>query len=281
MNRDLAQSAALHQPVRRKAAVRWRGWARIRKTLIGFIFPAAILLIWEYLGRKGAISPLLFPIPSRIFQVFVTMLKSGVLWDNMQMSLWRAAAGFLVGGSLGLTAGLLVGFLRKVERAVDPTIQMIRMVPHLAVTSLFVLWFGIGEASKILLIAKGAFFPLYINTYLGIRNVDNKLFEVSRVLGFSRSKQIMQVIIPGALPSIFTGIRFSIAVSWLGLVVAEIMGSSTGIGYLMMDARAMSKTSVVFVGIFIFTVFGKLTDSFIVWLEGRCMKWKDSFEGTG
>jgi sulfonate transport system permease protein len=153
------------------------------------------------------------------------------------------------------------------------------MIPHLAVTPLFILWFGFGELSKILLIAKGAFFPLYINTFLGIRNVDNKLFDVSRVLEFSRMKQIVWLIFPAALPNILLGVRLSLGVAWLGLVVAELMGSSNGIGYLILDARQFSNTSVVFVGIMIFAIVGKVTDSLVRLLERKLLSWQDNYRG--
>jgi sulfonate transport system permease protein len=132
-----------------------------------------------------------------------------------------------------------------------------------------------------LLIAKGAFFPLYINTFIGIRNVDNKLFDVTKVLGFSKVKQFIRLVLPAALPNILLGLRISLGVAWLGLVVVEIMGSTSGIGYLMSDARQFSKTPVVFVGIIIFALVGKLTDSLVRLLERRLLHWRDSYQGRG
>lgn len=189
------------------------------------------------------------------------------------------AAGFLIGGSIGLATGLAAGFLRPAEQAIDPMLQMLKTVPHLAITPLFILWFGIGETSKILLIAFGAFFPLYVNTFLGIRGVDRKLVEVARVLEFSRFEQIRLVILPGAMPNILLGVRLSMGVSWLGLVVAEMMGSSSGVGYLIQDARQFSIITIVFVGIVIFAAVGKLSDSLVRWLEKRLLKWRDNFSG--
>ncbi|MEK3686777.1 ABC transporter permease [Paenibacillus sp. FSL R10-2736] len=250
------------------------------KAVAGSTLPVLLLVLWQVLGDQGRISTLLFPTPSTIFNALTRLYQTGELGDNLSISLQRALYGFALGGGLGFMFGLLVGFFRFAERSLDPTIQMIRMIPHLAVTTLFVLWFGIGETSKILLIAKGAFFPLYINTYLGIRNVDRKYFEVAKVLGFSRLKQIVRLVIPASLPNIFLGIRLSVAVTWLGLVVAEIMGSTSGIGYLMMDARSMGMTSVVFVGILLFAVCGKISDMFVVGIERRCLKWRDHFQGN-
>jgi sulfonate transport system permease protein len=252
---------------------------KLHKLLSGLVLPVTVLVLWQVLGDRDYISTLLFPTPATIFDALVTLYNTGELIDNLKVSLIRMLSGFALGAGLGFLIGLAVGLIRYVERTLDPTIQMIRMVPHLALTTLFVLWFGIGETAKVLLIAKGAFFPLYINTYLGIRNVDTKYFEVTKVLGFSRIKQIIRLIIPASLPNVFLGIRLSVAVSWLGLVVAEIMGSTSGIGYLMMDARAMSMTSTVFVGILLFAILGKISDVIVVSLERRLLRWRDSFQG--
>lgn len=245
----------------------------------GLLLPVLILAAWQYAGDREYISFLLFPTPLRIAETFQQLLENGQWLKHMQISLERVIYGFLLGGLLGLLIGIIVGLFRSAEDALDPTVQMIRMVPHLAVTSLFVLWFGIGETSKVLLIAKGSFFPLYINTFLGLRQVDNKLFEVARVLGYSRFKQVVKLMLPAATPLIFLGIRLSIGISWVSLVVAEMMGASSGIGYLMMDARAMSKTPVVFVGIMTFAICGVLSDLAIRLLEKRLLRWQDSYRG--
>jgi sulfonate transport system permease protein len=254
---------------------------KINTLVLGTLLPFLLLVSWQILGDLGYISTLLFPTPLRIINAFTKLAASGELVDNFKISIFRAFSGFLLGGSLGLLFGALVGLYRKSERALDPSIQMIRMVPHLAVVPLFILWFGIGETSKVLLIAKGAFFPLYINTFIGIRNVDNKLFDVTKVLGFSKVKQFIRLVLPAALPNILLGLRISLGVAWLGLVVVEIMGSTSGIGYLMSDARQFSKTPVVFVGIIIFALVGKLTDSLVRLLERRLLHWRDSYQGRG
>ncbi len=253
--------------------------AAFKPFALGAIIPVLLLVAWQLLGEANLISSLLFPTPAAIFEDFRDLAVSGELWTNLRISLTRTLWGFLLGGGLGAAMGLLVGLFRPFERAVDPSLQMIRMVPHLAVTALFILWFGIGETSKILLIAKGAFFPLYINTYLGIRNADNKLYEVSRVLGFGFAERSFLLALPSALPNLFLGIRLSLGVAWLSLAVAELLGSTEGIGYLMMDARMLGRTSVVFVGIFIFAVVGKLSDSLVRWIERRALRWNDSFKG--
>ena len=165
------------------------------------------------------------------------------------------------------------------EQYLDPSVQMLRTVPHLAVAPLFVLWFGFGETSKVLLIADGAFFPLYVNAFLGIRGVDSKLFDVARVLEFSKRKLITKLILPSALPNLLLGARLSLGVAWVSLVVAELMGSTEGIGYMIMDARQFSNTDIVFVGIIIFAFVGKFSDSLVRLLEAKFLRWRDNFKG--
>lgn len=188
-------------------------------------------------------------------------------------------AGFFIGGSLGIILGTIVGFSTRSEQYLDPSVQMLRTVPHLAVAPLFVLWFGFGETSKVLLIADGAFFPLYVNAFLGIRGVDSKLFDVARVLEFSKRKLITKLILPAALPNLLLGARLSLGVAWVSLVVAELMGSTEGIGYMIMDARQFSNTDIVFVGIIIFAFVGKFSDSLVRLLEVKFLRWRDSFKG--
>lgn len=254
-------------------------WKHIILLLRGLLLPVFILIVWQIIGSFGVVSSTILPTPTAIFTSFVELIASGELGRHLEISVWRAGIGFLLGAGLGLLLGIITGFSSRTEEVVDPTLQMLRTVPHLAVAPLFILWFGFGELSKILLIAKGAFFPIYVNAFLGIRGVDSKLYEVARILEFNRFNLVRKLILPAAMPNILLGIRLSLGVAWLGLVVAEIMGSSEGIGYMIMDARQFSQTEVVFVGIIIFAVVGKLTDSFVRQLESRLLKWRDHFTG--
>lgn len=252
---------------------------RSRQLLLGALLPVGLLIIWEWAGHSGYLNPLLLPAPAAIWNEFIYLLQQQHLLGHLQVSVIRALSGLAIGGSLGLVLGIIIGFSYKCQRAYDPTIQMIRMLPHLAIAPLFILWFGFGETSKLLLIAKGAFFPLYINTFLGIRSADSKLFEVARVLQFTRTQLVIKLIIPSALPHILLGLRLSVGVSWLGLVVAEMMGSTQGIGFLINDARSMSIITTVFVGIIIFALLGKLSDFIVLTVEKRLLKWQSNFEG--
>jgi len=259
-------------PVERE---KWKlpGWTK------GFVLPLGIIAIWQIIASIGLISPTVLPSPLAILNSFFSLTVSGELAANLQISVIRALVGFLFGGSLGLLFGILVGFSKRTESYVDPSLQMLRTIPNLAVTPLFILWFGFDELSKVLLISLGAFFPIYINTFLGIRSADSKLFDVARVLEFSKKKQITKLILPAALGNILLGVRLSLGIAWLSLVVAELMGSSSGIGYMIMDARQFSQTDKVFVGIIIFAVVGKLTDSIVRLLERKLLKWRSSYEG--
>ncbi|PEI67901.1 sulfonate ABC transporter permease [Bacillus wiedmannii] len=257
---------------------------KVRKTNVKVLvraitIPIIVLIIWQLAGVFDLVSKTVLPTPVDILLAFQELIKTGELFGHLSISVFRAAAGFFIGGSLGIILGTIVGFSTRSEQYLDPSVQMLRTVPHLAVAPLFVLWFGFGETSKVLLIADGAFFPLYVNAFLGIRGVDSKLFDVARVLEFSKRKLITKLILPAALPNLLLGTRLSLGVAWVSLVVAELMGSTEGIGYMIMDARQFSNTDIVFVGIIIFAFVGKFSDSLVRLLEVKFLRWRDNFKG--
>lgn len=245
----------------------------------GLVVPSFVLVLWQLSVSLLHVPSTVLPTPLYILDSFQELIGSGELFGHLKISVTRALIGFLLGASLGLLFGTITGLSNKTEQLLDPSLQMLRTVPHLALAPLFILWFGLGELSKVLLIALGAFFPLYVNTLLGIRGVDKKLFDVARILEFSRWQQVTKLILPASLPNILLGVRLSLGAAWLGLVVSELMGASEGIGYLIMDARQFTRTEVVFVGIIIFALGGKLADSFVRVLESRLLKWRDSYQG--
>ncbi|AIQ60104.1 ABC transporter permease [Paenibacillus borealis] len=252
---------------------------RLPDSLQAWIFPLALLLLWQIAGATGLLSPSLLPTPLEIGKQFIRLAGNGKLLMHLEASVIRAAAGFALGGSLALIIGLAAGLSRLVEELLDPSLQMMRTVPLLSVIPLFILWFGVGQLSQVLLIALGAFFPLYVNTFAGVRGVDRKLYEVAQVLQYSRMQRIFRLIIPAALPNILLGIRLSLGIAWLCLVVAELMGASSGIGYMIAEARQYSQTAAVFVGIGIFAVVGKLSDSLVRLLESRLLHWREAYKG--
>lgn len=261
-----------HLPRKEKAVRKLPGV--IRAMAIPFI----ILVAWEALARSGYLAVNLFSSPTLILLKGYELMKSGELIKHLAISLQRAVIGFGLGGFLGLAFGVWVGMKRKTEQYLNPTLQMVRTVPLLAITPLFILWFGFGELSKVLLISLGAFFPLYLQSFLGVRNVDNKLFEVAKILEYSTVEKITKVLFPGSLPNILLGIRLSLSTAWMCLVAAELLGATKGVGFMIQDARAFMATDKVFVGIIIFALIGKLSDSFVRVLEERLLKWQDSFK---
>lgn len=247
--------------------------------LHAWVLPILLVAVWQAAGSLQLIAPNLLPTPIAISKQFISLVQSGTLWEHFTISTFRALSGFLVGGLTGLFLGLFTGLGKMAERTLDPSVQMLRTIPLLSLIPLFILWFGIGEFSKILMISLGAFFPVYVNTFLGIRSVDVKLYDVSRIFEYSKLQLLTRLILPAALPNILLGVRLALGVAWLVLVVAEMMGTSSGIGYMIQDARAYSQTDIVFVGIIIFAIIGKLSDSIVRMLEARLLRWRETYKG--
>ncbi|MBB3111439.1 sulfonate transport system permease protein [Paenibacillus phyllosphaerae] len=261
------------------AAAQKRTGSRLPKWLYGWLLPLLLLTIWEIAARLNLVSETMLPAPSLIAAAFGRLAASGELAEHLRSSFIRAGGGFLLGGTIGLLLGVFTGLGKWAERTLDPSLQMLRTVPLLAVIPLFILWFGVGELSKWLLISIGAFFPLYFHTFLGVRSIDFKLYEVSKVLEYSKLQLMTQVILPAALPNILLGLRLSVGTSWLLLAVAEMMGASSGVGYMIQDARVYMQTDIVFVGIILFALVGKLTDSAVWILERRWLHWQNTYKG--
>ncbi|AIQ65615.1 ABC transporter permease [Paenibacillus stellifer] len=263
--------------VLRKAEPRWRAY--LSDLGAGALIPVIVVVLWQAGASTGWLSPEFLPSPLTIVQSFIELTVSGGLAHHLGVSLGRAFLGFLIGGAAGLLLGVLNGLFRSAEYLLDPGIQVLRLVPHLAIAPLIILWFGFGEVSKVAIILSGSFFPLYINTFLGIRHSDPKLQEVGRVLGFTPFQRLRRLILPSALPNILLGVRLSLGVAWIGLVVAELIGSQSGVGFLINEAKQNSNTPVIFVGILIFAVIGKLIDSLVRLLERKFLSWRDSYSG--
>jgi sulfonate transport system permease protein len=207
----------------------------------------------------------------------VRLTADGTLLENLGVSFLRAIVGLIIGGAIGFTLGLMNGLSKFSEKALDPTLQMIRNVPHLALIPLVIIWFGVEESARIFLVALGVFFPIYLNTFHGIRNVDPQLIEMGRVYGMSSWRLFSKVVLPGALPSIFVGLRFALGVMWLTLIVAETIGARSGIGHMAMQAREFVQTDVVMLSIVIYALLGKIADSFTRFLEERWLAWNPAY----
>lgn len=249
--------------------------------LVSIAMPLVLFLVWEGFARLGWLSTQVLPAPSHIVRTAAGLIAQGRLIDDLGVSLVRAAAGFALGGTLGIALGTAVGFSRVAEALLDRNIQMLRAIPFLALLPLVIVWFGVGEGAKIFLVALGVTFPVYVNTVLGIRQVDPKLLELGRVLGLSRRVLIRRIVIPGALPSILTGVRYALASAWLALVVAETIATSRGIGFLAMDAREFLRTDVIVMTIVIYAGIGVAADALARLLERRLLRWHPNFARGG
>jgi sulfonate transport system permease protein len=245
--------------------------------LTPWLLPAAVLLGWEAAAAGDLVSTRFLPAPSDVLAAGCRLALSGELLTNIQVSFARAAAGFLVGGGIGFALGLANGLSALSERLTDTTLQMIRNVPHLALIPLVILWFGIEEEAKLFLVALGVFFPVYVNTLHGIRSVDPQLIEMGRIYGMSPPTLFRRVIMPGALPSIFVGLRYALGIMWLTLIVAETISASSGIGYMAMQAREFMLVDIVVLAILIYALLGKAADSLTRLLERVFLAWNPAY----
>ena len=245
---------------------------------ISWIVPVLILAIWELLSRIGYIAPQILPAPSSVAQTAIELTQDGTLLVHLGYSLARAAVGFVIGGVIGFALGMAVGFSRLAEAVLDRSVQMIRAVPFMALLPLVIVWFGVDESGKIFLVALAVMFPIYINTILGIRQVDPKLLELGRVTGLSRRQLVRRIILPGAMPSILTGVRYALAVAWLALVIAETIATNRGIGFLAMDAREFLQTNVIVLTILIYAIIGVIADSVARALERKLLAWHPNYD---
>jgi sulfonate transport system permease protein len=268
---DLSIAAPAYRPVLRRRALsgnsQWISW----------LVPAVLVLAWEALARFGEIPRYILPAPTKVVMTGISLVQDGTLIPDIGISLLRAAAGFALGGSNGFALGVAVGFSRTAGLLLDRTILMLRAIPFLAVLPLVIVWLGIGEGAKIFLVAFGVAFPIYMNTVLGIRQVDPKLVELGRVTGLSTRTLIRRIILPGALPSILNGVRYALATAWLALVVAETIAASSGIGFLAMDAREFLRTDVIVLVIVIYAAIGVAADSVAKLLERRLLAWHPNY----
>ncbi len=254
--------------------------ALIWRAIAPWVVPLVILLAWEASSRSGWLSVRILPEPLSVATAFWSLLVSGSLLHDVAISAGRALGGLAIGGGLGLVLGLLTGSFRSAETLLDTTLQMIRNIPALALIPLVILWFGIDETAKLFLVAIGVFFPVYLNTCHGIRAVDAGLIEMARSYGLQGWPLYREVILPGALPSILVGLRFSLGLMWVLLIVAETISAQSGIGYMTMNAREFLQTDVVLVGVLLYALLGKLADLVARGLERRFLRWNPAYLGT-
>ncbi|WP_409276291.1 aliphatic sulfonate ABC transporter permease SsuC [Neobacillus sp. SCS-31] len=242
-------------------------------SIIPWAFPMFILAFWQVFSSMGLIPTRILPAPTDVLKAAFALLKSGELAAHIWVSLGRAVIGFIIGGTIGFLLGLFNGIFKFSELLLDTSVQMLRTIPHLALIPLVILWFGIDETSKIFLVALGVLFPIYINTFHGIKSVDKGLVEMGRAYGLKGTKLFLTVIFPGALSSILVGVRFSLGVMWLTLIVAETISAQSGIGYMAMNAREFFQMDVIVLSILLYALFGKLSDIIARAMEGKWLRW--------
>ncbi|MBV8658375.1 MAG: aliphatic sulfonate ABC transporter permease SsuC [Burkholderiales bacterium] len=259
------------RPVLRVASIAWR------RTL-PWLVPVALLVLWQLAAQAGWLSQRILPAPSDVLKAAWQLSASGELWQHLRISTVRALSGFAIGGGIGLGLGLLVGLSRRAELLLDTTMQMVRNIPPLALIPLVIVWFGIDEAAKLFLVAFGTAFPIYLNTVHGIRSLDPGLIEMARSYGLRGWPLYRDVVLPGALPSILVGVRFSLGLMWIMLIVAETISASSGIGYLAMNAREFLQTDVVVLAILLYALLGKLADVVARGLERALLRWHPQYQ---
>lgn len=243
--------------------------------LLGLVLPATLALVHELLAWSGAVNLRLLPPPSAIFAAIIELAKSGELWTHAFATLTRVAAGFAFGSLAGLAIGALSGVSPLLRKLVDPLLQAVRAVPSIAWVPLFILWFGIFETSKIMLIAVGVFFPVYLGVAGAILQVDRKIVEVGQVFRLSRFALIRRVLLPAILPATITALRGGLGLGWMFVVAAEFMGASEGLGYLLIDGQQLGRPTQILAALVIFASLGKATDSLLLAISKPFLAWQD------
>ncbi len=244
---------------------------------VPWLLPLTVLVLWQASASYGALPPSILPAPSDVAKAAWRLTLSGELLANAAISFKRAFSGLIIGGGLAFALGLSNGLSRLSERSTDTTIQMVRNIPNLALIPLVILWFGIGEEAKLFLVSFGVFFPIYINTFHGIRTVDPQLVEMARSYGFKGFELFRRVILPGALPSILVGLRYALGIMWLTLIVAETIAAQSGLGYMAMSAREFMQTDIVVLAIVIYALLGKAADGSVRVIERLSLSWHPAY----
>lgn len=272
-----SKSKDLPAPIALPIASSGAAWKRHSK---GLVLPLLIIVFLEIIVRIGWLPSYQMPAPSEI-ALTLGDLANGPLWKHISASLLRVLIGFAIGTSLALIFAAWVGLSREAEAYLEPTFAGLRSIPSLAWVPLLLLWLGIDETSKIVLIAIGAFFPVYLNGVAAIRNIDRKLVEVGQMYGFSRGRLTRRILLPAALPGLFTGLRSGMSLAWMFLVAAELIAATKGLGYLLSDGRETSRPDIVLAAIIVLAVLGKISDGVLAGLEKRFLAWRDTFSGQG
>jgi sulfonate transport system permease protein len=252
---------------------------RWRPTVLALVLPSILILGWEISVRIGPTDISLYSSPTQILSEVSKLMAGGVLLQHLESTFLRVMVGFAIGVLTATLFGALTGFSRLSRELIDPLLQSLRSIPSMAWVPLFILWLGINESSKISLIALGVFFPVYLNLMNGVQNVDRKLVEVGLATGFRGAQLVWRIVLPASLPAYLVGLRQGLSLGWMFVVAAEIMGASRGLGYLLIDGEATGRPAMMIASVILFGICGKLTDSLLVALSGRWLRWQDVYRG--
>ncbi|MEV4311728.1 ABC transporter permease [Actinocrispum sp. NPDC049592] len=269
---SLAARPGLAERKRTAAAVPGRRWRP--PDLRRWISPLAIVVLWQLASSTGVLPEDKLSSPWTILKAGVDLAGTGELGEAFVVSLRRVAIGFAIGAVTGLVLGIVSGLSRWGAALVDPPVQMLRTLPFLGLIPLFILWFGIGEEPKIALVALGVAFPLYLNVHSGIRGTEPQLIEATTALGFTRAERLLHVILPSAVPQTLVGVRQSLGIAWLSLIVGEQVNADAGLGYLINNARDFLRTDIIVVGLVVYAILGLVTDALVRLLEKRALQWR-------
>lgn len=247
--------------------------SRIGNAALGLIVPAVLLLLWITLAANGSFSSSQLPSPGEVLAGLVELIERGTFWTHVAITIQRVLLGFAAGATLGIIVGSLVGLSPWASRLFAPTIHAIRAVPSLAWVPVLVLWLGIYEGPKVTLVAIGAFFPVFTTVAAGFQHADRRLIEVGRAYGLRGFRLATQVVLPSAAPTIFSGLRLGLAQSWLFVVAAELIASSKGLGFLLIDSQNTLRTDILLLSIILLALLGKTTDFLLSLIERRVLRW--------
>lgn len=273
-------AAVPHPGLVRPRPPRRRERSRARAVTVRALGPAALLALWWAASATGLLTPDVLASPAEVVRAVGEMWGNGQLPDALTTSLTRSGLGLLIGLAAGLTLGVTTGFTRLGDELLDSSLQTLRTIPFLSLVPLFMVWFGINETAKILLIAVATTFPMYVSTSSGVRDTAPRLVEAMRSFGMGRLALVREVVLPGALPSLLAGLRLSMTLSVIALIAAEEINATAGIGYLMSQAQSYARTDVLAVCILVYGLLGLTADLVVRLLERVLMPWRDARGAT-
>lgn len=247
-----------------------RSWA------LGVGFPLLILAVWALATGTGATPAHVLPPPSEVVRYIAQGLGGGELVSHILLTIFRVFAGFGLGYTVGVSLGVLTSLVPLAGETLDPTLHALRAIPPLAWIPLFLLWFGIGEESKVLFIALASFFPVYLNVCAAVRSVDRKYVELGRILGLPPARMISQIYLPASAPGLWTGARSGLGLAWMVVVASEFLGASRGLGFLLQFGRNVARPEISLACLVLFALLGKVSDTLLAELESRALRWRDT-----